>query len=142
MSGAIRFLLGNERREIAGLDPNLTVLRWLREHEGLCGTKEGCAEGDCGACTVVLAEAQNGRLRHRAVNACIQFLPTLHGKQLIAVEHLKVAVPDAVTPAEHAQTATRVRIGATSRGILLRYPGPRSPPRRCPMPRAGRRRPR
>ena len=91
MTGAIKFLLGHEPREIADLDPNLTVLRYLREHEGLCGTKEGCAEGDCGACTVVLAEPENGRLRHRAVNACIQFLPTLHGKQLIAVEHLKAA---------------------------------------------------
>ncbi len=91
MTGAIRFLLGDEPRKVAGLDPNLTVLRYLREQEGLCGTKEGCAEGDCGACTVVLGEEVDGRLRHRAVNACIQFLPTLQGKQLIAVEHLKAA---------------------------------------------------
>ena len=91
MTGAIKFLLGQEPREIADRDPNLTVLRYLREVEGLCGTKEGCAEGDCGACTVVLAEPENGRLRHRAVNACIQLLPTLHGKQLLTVEHLKAA---------------------------------------------------
>ncbi len=90
MSGTIRFLLGDEPRALKDVDPNLTVLRYLREVEGLCGTKEGCAEGDCGACTVLLVEpdAEGRRLRHRAVNACIQFLPTLDGRQLLTVEHL------------------------------------------------------
>ena len=91
MADSIRFLLGDEPRELDGLDPNLTVLRYLREVEGLCGTKEGCAEGDCGACTVLLLEPGQGRLRHRAVNACIQLLPTLDGKQLLTVEHLAAA---------------------------------------------------
>ena len=104
MTGTIRFLLGDEPRELEGLDPNLTVLRYLREHEGLCGTKEGCAEGDCGACTVVLAEAVEGELRHRTVNACIQFLPTLHGKQLITVEQLKGA-DGSLHPAQEAMVA-------------------------------------
>ena len=85
----IRFLLGNERREIAEIDPTMTVLNYLRLTEHLRGTKEGCAEGDCGACTVVLAEPDGGKLRYRAVNSCIQFVPTLDGKQLITVEHLK-----------------------------------------------------
>ena len=89
MSGAIRFLLGNEERRLDDVDPNLTVLRYLREVEGLCGTKEGCAEGDCGACTVALGEAVDGGLRYRAVNSCIQFVPTLDGKQLVTVEHLR-----------------------------------------------------
>ena len=101
MGGAIRFLLGDSPRELSGLDPNLTVLRYLREVEGLCGTKEGCAEGDCGACTVVLAEPEDGRLKLRTVNACIQFLPTLDGKQLIAVEHLKGA-DGSLHPAQQA----------------------------------------
>ena len=101
MTGAIRFLLGDSPREVFGLDPNLTVLRYLREVEGLCGTKEGCAEGDCGACTVVLAEPEDGRLKLRTVNACIQFLPTLDGKQLIAVEHLKGA-DGSLHPAQQA----------------------------------------
>jgi xanthine dehydrogenase small subunit len=85
----IRFLLGTHARELTGTDPTRTVLQYLREDEGLCGTKEGCAEGDCGACTVTVAERDAaGGVRYRAVNSCIMFLPTLDGKQLIAVEHL------------------------------------------------------
>ncbi len=85
----IRFLLGFEPHSLEGADPNRTVLNWLREDIGMTGTKEGCAEGDCGACTVVLAEVEGGALHYRAVNACILFLPQLDGRQLITVEHLK-----------------------------------------------------
>jgi xanthine dehydrogenase small subunit len=85
----IRFLLGHEPRRLSGLSPTLTVLDYLRRHERLTGTKEGCAEGDCGACTVVVGEpAEGGGLRYRPVNACIQFVPSLHGRQLLTVEHL------------------------------------------------------
>ena len=91
MADGIRFLLGHEPRELRAIDPTMTVLNYLRLVERRCGTKEGCAEGDCGACTVVLGEPAGGRVRYRAVNACIQFLPTLDGKQLITVEHLKDA---------------------------------------------------
>lgn len=85
----LRFLLGEEERRISGAEPTRTVLHYLREDEHLCGTKEGCAEGDCGACTVMTAErAADGRLRFRPVNACIMFLPALDGKQLLTVEHL------------------------------------------------------
>src|SRR5262245_19748776 len=89
MAQAIRFLLGHEPRELREVDPTMTVLNYLRQVERRCGTKEGCAEGDCGACTVVLGEVVGERIRYRAVNACIQFLPTLDGKQLITVEQLK-----------------------------------------------------
>jgi xanthine dehydrogenase small subunit len=85
----IRLLLGFEPHRLDGVDPNRTVLDWLREDRGLTGTKEGCAEGDCGACTVVLAEVRDGRLRYKPINACILFLPQLDGRQLITVEHLK-----------------------------------------------------
>jgi xanthine dehydrogenase small subunit len=85
----IRFLLGQEARSLAGTDPTRTVLEYLREDEGLCGTKEGCAEGDCGACTVMVSERlAEGGVRFRPVNACIMFLPALDGKQLLTVEHL------------------------------------------------------
>ena len=85
----VRFLLGHEPRELRDIDPNLTVLNYLREAERRTGTKEGCAEGDCGACTVVLGELESDRMRYRAVNACILFTPQLDGKQLITVEHLR-----------------------------------------------------
>ena len=84
----IRILLGGEAREITDIDPNRTLLQYLREDQGLTGTKEGCAEGDCGACTVLLGEAEDGFVRYRPINACIQFLAAVDGKQVIAVEHL------------------------------------------------------
>ena len=86
----IRFLLGDEERSLRGVDPQMTVLEYLRLSERKVGTKEGCAEGDCGACTVVLGEPDGeGGMAYRTVNACIQFVPTLDGKQLLTVEHLK-----------------------------------------------------
>lgn len=86
----IRFLLGHELRELANVDPTMTVLQWLRQDARQCGTKEGCAEGDCGACTVVLGRrAVDGRMFYRAVNACILFVPMLDGCQLFTVEQLK-----------------------------------------------------
>ena len=86
----IRFVLDGEIVEISDIDPNRTVLQYLREDLGRTGTKEGCAEGDCGACTVVIVDtgASGDRLTARAVNSCIQFLPTLDGKELLTVESL------------------------------------------------------
>ncbi|PTM38776.1 xanthine dehydrogenase small subunit [Bosea sp. 124] len=89
MRNTLRFLLGDERVEIASCDPTLTVLDWLRLDRRMTGSKEGCAEGDCGACTVVVGRLDRGRLRYEAINACIRFLPTLDGCQLLTVEHLK-----------------------------------------------------
>ncbi|HEX2116036.1 MAG TPA: xanthine dehydrogenase small subunit [Alphaproteobacteria bacterium] len=92
MAEAIRFLLNGVPRAVSDIDPNTTVLEYLRVTERLCGTKEGCAEGDCGACTVVLARPDGtGRLAYEPVNSCIQLLPTVDGKHLITVEGLKAA---------------------------------------------------
>ena len=88
---SIRFILDGELVEIENIDPTRTVLQYLREDIGRVGSKECCAEGDCGACTVVIGEAVDARIRFRAVNACIQFMPTLDGKMLFTVESLKSA---------------------------------------------------
>ena len=85
----IQFLLNRELRSEQTLDPNTTVLQYLREHRGKTGTKEGCASGDCGACTVVVGELDGDRLRYRTLNSCLTFVSALHGKQLIVVEDLK-----------------------------------------------------
>lgn len=86
----IRFVLDGELIELADVDPTRTVLQFLREDLHRTGTKEGCAEGDCGACTVVIAELDRSGddVTIRAINSCIQFLPTLDGKELITVESL------------------------------------------------------
>ncbi len=85
----LRFVLDGRVVRIERPAPTMTVLDYLREVAGRLGTKEGCAEGDCGACTVVLGELSSRGLTYRAVNSCIRFLPTLDGKELITVESLQ-----------------------------------------------------
>jgi xanthine dehydrogenase small subunit len=90
----VRFFHRGVVTEVDPADHTRTVLEWLREDARCTGTKEGCAEGDCGACTVVLGELDAaGSLQLRPVNACIQFLPTLDGKALFTVEDLQGASP-------------------------------------------------
>ncbi len=67
-------------------DPTTTLLEWLREEVGLTGTKEGCNEGDCGACTVLTCSQSQGQVHLNAINACIQFLPQINNKSIITVE--------------------------------------------------------
>jgi len=92
----IRFFHQGRTVVVEGVHPTRSVLDWLREDAHCTGTKEGCNEGDCGACTVVVGELAPegtpnavGGLKLQTVNACIQFLPTLHGKALFTVEDLK-----------------------------------------------------
>jgi len=85
----VRFLLNGAPVRVRAPDPTRTVLNFLREDRRLPGTKEGCAEGDCGACTVVLGELRGDGVEMKTVNACIQFVPTLDGKALFTVESLR-----------------------------------------------------
>lgn len=71
-----------------GRTPTTTVLNYLRSRPGYSGTKEGCAEGDCGACTVVIGTLSDGKVSYSAIDSCLVFLPMLQGKQLLTVEHL------------------------------------------------------
>jgi xanthine dehydrogenase small subunit len=88
MTDAIRFILNGEEISLGGFGPTETLLDYLRLKRRLTGTKEGCAEGDCGACTVLVGRLVEGLLRYETVNACIRFLGSLHGTHVVTVEHL------------------------------------------------------
>lgn len=85
---SVRFILDGAMVEIDEVDPTATLLDHLRYKMGRTGTKEGCAEGDCGACTVLVGDLDGTRVNWRAVNACILFLPMLNGRALLTVESL------------------------------------------------------
>ena len=86
----MEFVLNKERVEVLGIDADTTVLNLLRQ-KGLVGTKEGCASGDCGACTVMVgaASAAGGQIEYKTINACIALAGSLAGKHIVTVEGLQ-----------------------------------------------------
>ena len=92
MRDKVTFFRNGERVEVRPNSPSETLLDYLRLREGRTGTKEGCCEGDCGACTLMVSEHTDEGVEHRALNACILFLPQLNGKSVTTVEGL--AGPD------------------------------------------------
>ena len=88
MTGSIHFILNGEDVEVRDFGPTETLLDWLRLSRRLTGSKEGCAEGDCGACTVMVGRLVEDRLVYEGVNACIRFLGSLNATHVVTVEHL------------------------------------------------------
>jgi xanthine dehydrogenase small subunit len=117
----IRFTLNGRPVEVSGLPGTTTLLRYLREHQGLMGTKEGCAEGDCGACTVAILEDRPGAgASWRAVDSCLIFLPMLHGAQVVTVEGLEGQTPGSPHPAQEAVVGTRAsQCGFCTPGVVM-----------------------
>ncbi|WP_341911001.1 xanthine dehydrogenase small subunit [Polaromonas sp. YR568] len=97
----IQFIRGGEVVALANVPPSRTLLEVLREDLGCTGTKEGCGEGDCGACTVVVGEAEGGRMSYRAVNSCIKLAHSVDGQALWTVEDL-AAADGTLHPAQEA----------------------------------------
>lgn len=87
-SRTIRFVRRGELVSLSNVPPDRTLLEVLREDLACTGTKEGCGEGDCGACTVVLGEARGGGLQYRAINSCIRLAHSIDGMALWTVEDL------------------------------------------------------
>jgi xanthine dehydrogenase small subunit len=92
MRQTIRFIRRGQLVEIGDFSPTATLLDYLRETERATGTKEGCGEGDCGACTVAIGRIRNNRLVYEPINACIQLLGMVDGSEVVTVEDL--AEPD------------------------------------------------
>jgi xanthine dehydrogenase small subunit len=88
MRQTIRFIRKGQMVELADIEPTALLLDYLRETEGAKGTKEGCGEGDCGACTVAVGRLRDGRLVYEPVNACIQLLGQVDGAEIVTVEDL------------------------------------------------------
>ena len=88
ISNYVKFLLNDKLIVINNPDPNQTILNYIRTELKKTGTKEGCSEGGCGACTIVLGELADNEIEYKAINSCISFVPSLNGKQLIIVEDL------------------------------------------------------
>ncbi|GGA64700.1 xanthine dehydrogenase small subunit [Nitratireductor aestuarii] len=85
----LRFLLNDRQIALNSIRPDQTLLDFIRLDRRLTGTKEGCAEGDCGACTVLVGRLEGDTVKYETVNSCIRFLGSLDGCHVVTIEHLK-----------------------------------------------------
>ncbi len=130
---AVRFVLDGQVHHARGERRTTTVLDYLREKLHRTGTKEGCAEGDCGACVVLVGELEAGgqRIAWKPVNSCMQMLPTLDGKALKTIESLKAA-DGALHPVQQAMIDHHgSQCGFCTPGIVMSLAGFAE---RCPAP--------
>jgi xanthine dehydrogenase small subunit len=114
----LRFHFRGDEVVLDRFSPRATVLDWLREEMGAKGTKEGCAEGDCGACTVILARLKGGAIAYAPINACILLLGQLDGAELITIESL--ASGDELHPLQRAMVDRHAsQCGFCTPGIVM-----------------------
>src|SRR6185295_17657863 len=114
-SSSFEIIVNGRAAAVGGFSTNMTLLQWLRA-TGRTGTKEGCAEGDCGACTVALVDVDaHGAPTYRAINSCITLLPMVAGREIVTVEGV---APEAERKRESAQPqeAERKRESAQPQG--------------------------
>ncbi len=90
---SIKFILNEREVELSNFSPNLTLLDFMRLDRGMIGTKEGCNEGDCGACSVLIGKIKNGKIEYMSANSCICFVGTLNGTHIITIEYLQKINP-------------------------------------------------
>jgi xanthine dehydrogenase small subunit len=115
----IRFLLNHKPVELSDVSPVRTLLDFLRLERNLRGTKEGCAEGDCGACTVLVGRLLDGVLKYESVNACIRFVGSLDGCHVVTVDSL--AAPNGpLHPVQQAMVDTHAsQCGFCTPGFVM-----------------------
>jgi len=99
MGDGVRFILNADEMSV-DVAAGTTVLDWVRGARRLCGTKIGCREGDCGACTVLVGELRDGVLHYRSMTSCLLPLANVHGKHVVTIEGINAA--DGLTPVQHA----------------------------------------
>ena len=115
---SIRFLRNGIATELDIVGANETLLDYLRLRERSCGTKEGCGEGDCGACTIAMGSLKNGKLVYEPVNACIQLLGQIDGKDIITVDD--IGNENALHPIQHAMVEEHAsQCGFCTPGIVM-----------------------
>ena len=116
----VRFYLNDVLVTLSEVDPDCTVLEFLRLDRSLKGTKEGCAEGDCGACTVLVGRLDaEERLVYEAIDSCIRFVPSLDGTHVVTIEGLSASAED-LHPVQQAMVESHgSQCGFCTPGIVM-----------------------
>ena len=102
----IKFILNN-KNIATGLPPGMVLLDFVRYHQHLMGTKVGCNEGDCGACTMLIGELKNNELQYRSLTSCLTPLGNVHGKHVVTVEGLNMEGLNPIQQAMYDESATQ-----------------------------------
>ena len=119
MSNQIKFYLNHDLIELTDVGARETLLDFLRLEKALTGTKEGCGEGDCGACTVLVGRISDGELEYKTVNACICLLPSLSSSHVVTVENLRL-IDGSLHPVQQAMVQNHgSQCGFCTPGIVM-----------------------